>query len=875
MRLFLLAAALVRADLPIHCEHEDFVGMADGSDPATWTLTMTPAVPLGEALHTRSGHKIVPEDFHSNHKYCGLGAPNSNSENIAFMSNGGMQSLIQDVDDTQTFKYKLLDRRLQQGPAPHRQSLVAECADEACHKLHQPAEGHAHTWTPTYDEGLELKMMHGGQRVGYMMLAEYRCDAGNAECGKLGAGEKDDGQTTGYSSICGRSLVGWFNRPLEDGRMGRGCFFAQKEDEASAKQRHSVLMVDRNQSSLLEMHTVYRKTDFDTIEKVKAFSGNLNFVAEDYNTFLQHHENADRSKMQAQKRSGTVRFHSKTNLNLHDACDASNEIYSDLMQKMPKTFNWASHYDGKWRTPVVDQGACGSCYGVAMLESLQSRANLHFFNALKEGGVPEEKWPGEAPVSLSVQSHLSCNMFDQACQGGYPYNSAKWVSLNGVATESCSPSMNSTHGEVNQCPSNCFRDQSQVLYGRDNYGYVVGAYGSGCGEVHMMNSIVEQGPLMAAIEVTPEFSRGRGIVGESFLQTGRDREFHNTPSSHNQHIPRKGANIIEAKFAIKHPESSAATANCPASNQKLDQDKLRQQLGELARSMDRDEGVFSVKDDSTFFIDTSQVPDTVQGEDTSMWSVTRETLANMFSTSNDCVHLEMAPLVDDGWEHTNHAILVTGFGEELVHDHVSFAETGDHTAKHRHTYWIVQNSWGPGYGDGGFSYVARSKNYGGLEHQGVDIQARFDVGMMASLLEPYQKYVPEGKELKYRAFPHSLQAKDDPPAPADFMSDMGFGAGGVVPLPLLQTSNATETDSQFTLPELPAALTASLRQTGDSTFARHHRHSALTGWGRKELDELQALKESLNGPQTAFVETVDITHPEGKFVPLLQKKGFA
>merc|ERR1719456_1574846 len=108
MRIALLAAALVNADLPIHCERADFIGMAGGSGSATWKLTMTPAVPVGQALHTKSGHKIVPEDFHSNQKYCGLGAPNTNIENVAFMSNGGMESLIEDVEDTKTFRYKLL-----------------------------------------------------------------------------------------------------------------------------------------------------------------------------------------------------------------------------------------------------------------------------------------------------------------------------------------------------------------------------------------------------------------------------------------------------------------------------------------------------------------------------------------------------------------------------------------------------------------------------------------------------------------------------------------------------------------------------------------------------------------------------------------------
>jgi len=155
-----------------------------------------------------------------------------------------------------------------------------------------------------------------------------------------------------------------------------------------------------------------------------------------------------------------------------------------------------------------------------------------------------------------------------------------------------------------------------------------------------------------------------------------------------------------------------------------------------------------------------------------------------------CVHVDIGPMADIRWQHTNHAVKANGWGQVVVHDHSSFAETGK-TTERVHKYWIIQNSWGAGYGEDGVSYVARGVNYAGLEHQGVDIRPKWDVGMMASLLEPYQQYVPEGKELKYRPHPKVLEDKDDPPMPMaaeDTSSSFGSLWGG---FPLLQTHNQT------------------------------------------------------------------------------------
>jgi len=442
-----------------------------------------------------------------------------------------------------------------------------------------------------------------------------------------------------------------------------------------------------------------------------------------------------------------------------------------------------------------------------MLQSLQARANLHVLNALDQAGVAQEHWPTEPPVSLSIDAHLACNMFDQGCQGGYPYNSAKWVSLNGVPHENCAPSRNSSHGIVNQCPTSCFEQSSNVLYAHDNYNYLAGAYGSTCGQAYIMKNLWEHGPAPAAIEVTGAFSHGRGIIGEEFLpgghgfsfaeREGKDPPGVSVPSQHHATRTTEGANLIEAKYAIKHPDSHPGTVHCP-------QEKAMSQITNHSMG-DRLTGMFqdllpdrpatwfdfpNQKDHQTFFINSDEVP-----KDFTPYSTMRDTIAQAFDTQKDCVHLEMSPVVDDGGEYTNHAILVVGWGEEKVHDHLAFLEDGAEARQQVHKYWKVQNSWGPGYGDGGFSFVARGTNYAGIEHQGVNVLPREDVGMMSVLLDPYKQHVQDGKELKYGPLNPNIQDHEIEP------TNLASPNDSVMPLQLVQLQDESErvAKSAFTL----------------------------------------------------------------------------
>jgi cathepsin C len=90
------------------------------------------------------------------------------------------------------------------------------------------------------------------------------------------------------------------------------------------------------------------------------------------------------------------------------------------VSEYPKSFDWK-----KFLKPAGSQGNCGSCYAYSTMRMMEARLKIAFNH----------------DVDLSVQHTLDCSIYNQGCDGGYPFLVMKYASEFELIPETCKPYM--------------------------------------------------------------------------------------------------------------------------------------------------------------------------------------------------------------------------------------------------------------------------------------------------------------------------------------------------------------------------------------------------------------------------------------------------
>jgi len=269
------------------------------------------------------------------------------------------------------------------------------------------------------------------------------------------------------TSYCGETLVGWTNNVV--GRNW-GCYSARK----------TTFVPPRNHTMPSFLGVPPLEVTHQAQKVFRSSHTLLEASADNAVSSARSHE--DLLRLAGGRKSMTV--------SRPKAIEASAEV-KKAAQALPASWDWRNMDGIDFVGPVRNQGGCGSCYAFASMGMLESRLRVLTNNTLR--------------LTLSPQDIVECSSYSQGCEGGFPYLIAgKYAQDFGAVPESCNP----YKGRDGKCStiSNC-----PVRYFGTRYQYVGGYYG-GCSEEAMMLSIVRDGPIAVAFEVTEPFMEYSGGI---------------------------------------------------------------------------------------------------------------------------------------------------------------------------------------------------------------------------------------------------------------------------------------------------------------------------------------------------------------------------
>lgn len=422
-------------------------------------------------------------------------------------------------DNTQTCGHKIPDTNLDHFT---KEGFDLEVVKKYSVDLHEPniaidTNGNQGTWTMVYDEGFEVII--GGRK--FFAFNRYVPKSPSSL-------SKDDVED--YLSICDETLVGWFHN---DDNTHWGCYHGKKianlSDSAyatrAARQQHSrfrqkvgAKQLDHVVAPTMEQRiapkSVYtsksatvhggesKSQEFLQLEKDVMFEPSYSFIELINSDQTQTWRAGVHRHFVGKRVSEMMRMLGYRKKNEHELKAVTTKAKKPYKKKnlqrakpvadnrpdhvkyegLPENFDWRNVNGVNYDSPVKNQGNCGSCYAMATVSAAEARVRIASKNQLKP--------------TLSSQAVVSCSIYNQGCEGGYPYLVGKHAQDFGLLEEGCMHYSGSDEACVIKRNAQC---DPRRKYFASNYSYIGGYYGS-CSEVEMMRELYRAGPIMVAFD---------------------------------------------------------------------------------------------------------------------------------------------------------------------------------------------------------------------------------------------------------------------------------------------------------------------------------------------------------------------------------------
>lgn len=134
---------------------------------------------------------------------------------------------------------------------------------------------------------------------------------------------------------------------------------------------------------------------------------------------------------------------------------ASANATDDGSTLLPKNWNWQDIEDGKFLTPIKNQGTCGSCWAFSAVSVIESRYAIDN-NVTATPLSVEQVLSCSAPLDHLTSKFLGMAASSKGCDGGMPFLAFEYMSRvapNGIACDAEYPYVMATQVLETQCQS--------------------------------------------------------------------------------------------------------------------------------------------------------------------------------------------------------------------------------------------------------------------------------------------------------------------------------------------------------------------------------------------------------------------------------------